>query len=151
MHFDPASHEKHVADVKTVHGKVIEFQHSPMKPEELKSREAFYADMVWVVDGTRGFDASYFNMGLGQRVDAEDSPTVFPFQWYGPSKLIKIWHTATCPVFLDFGYEKHVWRLLFYDSLKKRGVVGPIGRDELVSDLTDGTPLARIRSGTDPA
>ncbi|MGH9440295.1 MAG: competence protein CoiA family protein [Terriglobia bacterium] len=28
VHFDPASHEKHVADVKTVAGKVIEFQHS---------------------------------------------------------------------------------------------------------------------------
>ena len=36
---------------------MIEFQHSPMKSEELKSREAFYVDMVGVVDGNRGFDA----------------------------------------------------------------------------------------------
>ncbi|MGH9440294.1 MAG: hypothetical protein ACRD22_21100 [Terriglobia bacterium] len=122
-----------------------------MKPEELKSRESFYVDMVWIVDGTRGLDASYFNMGLGQRVDPEGSPTVFPFQWYGSSKLIQIWHKATCPVFFDFGYEKHVWRLVFYGPVKKRGVVGPIERADLISDLTKGRPLARIRRNAEPA
>lgn len=152
VHFAPASGEKHVADVKTAHGKVIEFQHSPMKPEELRSRESFYVDLVWIVDGNRGFDASYFNMGLGQQVDEEDSGTVFPFYWYGRSKLIQIWNAATCPVFFDFGHERIVWRLVFYDPQKKRGIVGPIYREKLISDLTDGTQLARIiRGDADPA
>ncbi len=84
VHFDPDSGEKHVADVKTAHGKVIEFQHSPMKPEELRSRESFYVDMVWIVDGTRGFDASYFNMGLGQQVrSGKGRGTVFLFSGMG--------------------------------------------------------------------
>ena len=30
---------------------VIEFQHSAMPPEELASREAFYGNMIWIVDG----------------------------------------------------------------------------------------------------
>ena len=45
--------EKHIADVCTNNGFVLEFQHSPIKPEERKSRENFYKNMNWVVDGTR--------------------------------------------------------------------------------------------------
>lgn len=47
------SGEKHIADVRTVHGLVIEFQHSHLDPEERKAREHFHKNMVWVVDGTR--------------------------------------------------------------------------------------------------
>jgi len=32
--------EKHIADVKTYHGRVIEFQHSYLKPVERRSRQA---------------------------------------------------------------------------------------------------------------
>ena len=46
--------ERHIADVKTAGGCVIEFQHSPIKPDERRSREAFYRPMHWVVDGMRG-------------------------------------------------------------------------------------------------
>jgi len=45
--------EKHVADVKTGQNYVIEFQHSHLNPQERVIREAFYQNMVWVVDGTR--------------------------------------------------------------------------------------------------
>ena len=37
----------------TVHNLVIEFQHSHMDAQERTSREKFYKNMVWVVDGTR--------------------------------------------------------------------------------------------------
>lgn len=50
---DEQTGEKHIADVKTEHGLVIEFQHSHIKPEERISREKFYRNMVWIVDGTR--------------------------------------------------------------------------------------------------
>jgi competence protein CoiA len=45
--------ERHIADVKTTSGRVIEFQHSFLKAEERVAREAFYGRMVWVVDGCR--------------------------------------------------------------------------------------------------
>lgn len=41
---------KHIADVYTINKKVVEFQHSPISSTEIKKREAFYQDMVWVVD-----------------------------------------------------------------------------------------------------
>ena len=53
VHFDPVTGQKHVADVKTDAGKVIELQNSPMAPAELEAREAFYGDMIWIVNGDK--------------------------------------------------------------------------------------------------
>jgi hypothetical protein len=50
---DQNTNEKHIADVHTSHNLVIEFQHSSISPNEQKSRESFYKNMIWVVDGTR--------------------------------------------------------------------------------------------------
>lgn len=52
VHIDEVTGEKHVADVKTTRGLIIELQHSAMSPEELRSRERFYAHMIWIVDGS---------------------------------------------------------------------------------------------------
>lgn len=42
--------EKHIADLKLRSGLVIELQHSQMPPDELRSREQFYGNMIWIVD-----------------------------------------------------------------------------------------------------
>ncbi|WP_213978895.1 CoiA-like domain protein [Sphingomonas sp. dw_22] len=46
--------EIHRADIKTPTGIVVEIQHSAMTDAERQSREAFYGNLVWVIDG-RGF------------------------------------------------------------------------------------------------
>ena len=46
--------EIHRADIITPTGIVIEVQHSAMTDAERQSREAFYQNLVWIVDG-RGF------------------------------------------------------------------------------------------------
>ncbi len=51
IHFDTNTGEKHIADVKTAKGVVIEFQNSPMSLMEMQAREDFYQNMVWVVNG----------------------------------------------------------------------------------------------------
>src|SRR5262245_49311923 len=38
--------EKHIADVKTASGRIVEFQHSHLEPVERRSREAFYEPML---------------------------------------------------------------------------------------------------------
>ena len=50
---DGQSGERHIADVRTNHGLVIEFQRSHLDPQERATRERFYGNMIWVVDGTR--------------------------------------------------------------------------------------------------
>lgn len=49
---DPETGEKHIADVRTANELVIELQHSAMPHDELRSREAFYKRMIWIVDAT---------------------------------------------------------------------------------------------------
>lgn len=46
--------EIHRADIKTPTGIIIEVQHSGMTDAERQSREAFYGNLVWIIDG-RGF------------------------------------------------------------------------------------------------
>lgn len=53
VHFDQKTGEKHIADVKTNNGVVIEFQNSPMSIEELESRESFYGNMIWIINGSK--------------------------------------------------------------------------------------------------
>ena len=50
-HRDPNG-EIHRADLKTSTGIVIELQHSAISDSERLSREEFYRNLVWVVDGT---------------------------------------------------------------------------------------------------
>jgi competence protein CoiA len=50
--------EIHRADIMTPTGIYIEVQHSSMTDAERKSREAFYQNLVWIVDG-RGFSGQF--------------------------------------------------------------------------------------------
>lgn len=41
---------KHIADIKTPYGLVIEFQNSPISKNVIETRERFYENMIWVVN-----------------------------------------------------------------------------------------------------
>lgn len=49
--FSQAQNCRHRADIHTPCGTTIEFQHSPITLAELQSREAFYPNLIWVVNG----------------------------------------------------------------------------------------------------
>ena len=67
--YDQETGEKHIADVCTENGFTLEFQHSPIKPEERLSREQFYRNMNWVVDGTRlKNDYKRFEKGIKENI-----------------------------------------------------------------------------------
>lgn len=75
-----ANGEKHIADVKTASGLVIEFQNSAMNDEELASREAFYGNMVWVING-----ASFLkNIEICTRLPSPDDPRSHDMRVYPP-------------------------------------------------------------------
>ncbi|MBI1223855.1 MAG: hypothetical protein GC192_01345 [Bacteroidetes bacterium] len=62
VHFDLKTGEKHIADIKTESGIVIEFQNSPMDIPEMESREKFYQKMVWVINAL-GFANRFHILG----------------------------------------------------------------------------------------
>ena len=100
-HVDSATGEKHIADIKTAAGLVIEFQHSAIQPEEVQSREAFYKNMVWVINGTRlkRDYPSFFKGFKGLK------PLNIPgfFLSLFPNKCFpESWLNSSVPVYFDF-------------------------------------------------
>ena len=101
--------EKHRADVKTNRGWVIEFQHSYIKPEERRLREAFYSKLIWVVHGWTTRDRDQFARAWqdGRPVGrSQNTRTIFSDK----CKLIREWAENSPPVFFDFGHEA-LWLL----------------------------------------
>ena len=136
VNFDPETGEKHIADVKTDQGLVIEFQHSVMNLEEMKSREQFYNNMVWIIDGCRlESDLASFRLSIEGQI--HDNPVAYSLLWCGLSKLLDNWIQATKPAFIDFG-QNILWRLVLYNRTSRKGVIGPIKRDCLVEKLQGG-------------
>jgi hypothetical protein len=102
------SGEKHIADVRTERGCVLEFQHSPLDPRERQAREDFYQRMVWVVDGTRRSRDRSQLLRLVQ-----EGTTISPEIWrlrgfLDDCALLRDWHGSCVQVVFDFG-ESDLW------------------------------------------
>ena len=112
--------EKHIADVKTPTGWILEFQHSYLKPEERRSRDAFYSKLIWVVYGARRKnDIPKFNEARKKGLVLVSHP---PFQtvmirFPEECRIIRDWRNSTAPVLFDFqqvnGVEHPMLWLLF--------------------------------------
>lgn len=129
--------ERHVADVKTSAGWVIEFQHSPLKPEERRSREGFYGQLIWVVDGRRRkSDRPQFMRALEDGVAVPGYPGVR--QAFTPeSRLLREWGTSTAHVLVDFGdAEPLSW--LYSRDPRFWTVVARLPRSVFVGSLVPG-------------
>ena len=91
--------ELHIADVYTPQGLALEFQHSPIKREEVEARNKFYGNICWVVDGLRlktGWKNFQKALEIGftrclesvvvHKIFAQDSPLLY--QWSGMNSLV---------------------------------------------------------------
>lgn len=122
--YDQVTGEKHIADVCTENGFVLEFQHSAIKLEEQQSREEFYKNMNWVVDGTRlkndfkKFSKIIDNTSIARVI----FPIIIPSQnnrqvgniievYYPEDIFPKNWLNSTVPVVFDFKGLSHLENL----------------------------------------
>lgn len=104
--------EKHIADVKTARDWVIEFQRSPIKPEERQSREAFYKNLIWVVDGTRRKkDRDQFAKALNSGGVVMRFPNMRRIS-ADACVLLREWSSSPSRVFFDFSEGGRIWWLL---------------------------------------
>jgi len=88
---------QHRADIVTASGGVVEIQHSPISPEVIEAREAFYGErMAWIFDGTGAFKAG--------RVTVEAGPDHVPdwdhLTWSHARRSIE---ACKRPVLVDLG------------------------------------------------
>lgn len=149
--------EKHIADVKTEGGWVLEFQHSYIRPEERRSRDDFYGRLVWIVDGLRRktdgpqFVAAYnrgrplFSGNPARMVSAEEGA------------LFRDWVESATHVFFDFGGDVIWWLMPRSDrrqafvipilrhqfiQLHRSGGQDGVGFDQLAREIDDKVKLA---------
>lgn len=103
---------KHIADVKTEYGWVIELQHSRISPEERRSRDAFYRQLVWVVDGTsRKRDVKQFANAWN---DGTQVGRAWPVRrlYVDDCAMLREWTDSQTPIFIDFGGGQWLWWVL---------------------------------------
>jgi hypothetical protein len=136
------SGEKHVADVKTQTGMVIEFQHSSLKAEERRAREAFHPRMVWIVDGRRRKrDAAQLLKCIGPCVFSRP-PFILHITNHEECALLRDWSSSSVPVYFDLGIREGdgklvIWRL---DPIRRTGRVylTPVSQDSFVKVHREG-------------
>lgn len=131
------SGERHIADVKTVEGWVIEFQHSFLKPEERRSRDCFYPQLVWVVDCTslkRGVRQLLRTLESGSYIST--SPIVKRVS--NDAKLLEVWGSCRAPVFFDFGEDLPLWCLLPMGAAEGVRRAVPFERPYFIELLREG-------------
>ena len=103
--------ERHIADVRTGRDWVIEFQHSYLKPEERRSREAFYQKLIWVVDGTRRKrDRVQLIRAWNESVPVGGNALVRK-AFSDDCGLLREWAGSNAPIFLDLGERERLWWL----------------------------------------
>ncbi|WP_316799561.1 competence protein [Pedobacter frigidisoli] len=73
---DAAKGDFHRADIFTPSGHTIEFQNSPITILELKSREAFYPNLVWVLNGKK-----FKGFRILKHLPAVDDPKLDAFEF----------------------------------------------------------------------
>lgn len=144
---------RHRADVVTVDGRIYEFQHSSLDPDELTEREDFYrGDLVWLWDAREAYDEDRLHLerDLGDRREVK-------FHWPKSRRSIGLCARA---VFLDLGpyvlgTQRHndtmswgLGRLWEPDVVKARlATEGPAARR--FSTCADGSARARLTPPAD--
>ena len=143
---DELNGEKHIADIRTIHGLVIEFQHSYIDPVERTKREKFYKHMVWVVDATRlKRDYPRLLKGKGDLLRTNKQgifSTSFPDECF-PSA----WVDNFVPVIFDFkgieiisdpkDFRNHLY-YLFPKSNTRERYIAILSRQAIINDIISG-------------
>jgi len=145
--------EKHIADVKTDCGLVIELQHSYIRPEERRSRDAFYRQLVWVVDGARRKrDATQFANAWNDGTPVGKESLVRRL-YADDCALLREWSGSNTPIFFDFGGPVLGWLIpgrlngAMYIAQFPRDVFIHIVRTGVVQEGLDFDGLVKEFSG----
>lgn len=135
--------ELHIADLKTNYGIVVEFQHSAIKPEEVKKRTDFYGQVIWIVDGTRRpTDLLQYERLLsenrGKRFDGVDIYTVDRYE----TRLLKDWGSLGRFIGFDFGGDN---LFLLTQAQGHLRYLFDLPKTEFVECIRKGAPLPQVQ------
>lgn len=127
------SGELHRADVKTDKNWVLEFQYSAINPEERTSRNDFYGNLVWIVNGLRRKrDPIQFFHSLKLIKTIEDKVFKKSYEVISDKNaLLRDWSNDKSPVFFDFNVPEIIWCLL-PRSAEGKVIIAEISRQAFI-------------------
>jgi len=136
-----SSGEKHIADIKTKEGWVIEFQHSRIEPEERRSRDSFYSKLIWVIDGTRlKTDIKQFKKIIDEGHLDVPSLLLLLVSFPNWSRLLMDWKDSNSLIFIDFGMEyvnnQDLW-LIYPKKIDGNILLSKFSRSAFIQYLND--------------
>lgn len=124
----------HRADIRTPGGLVVEVQHSHLSPTEIRIRERYYGQMVWVFDTVESYAEGRFDL---RRHPKPDDVNYVTFRWKQRRKSVI---ACRAPYFLDLGAEVVATSRLYPDPpTGGYGHVYPIA--DFVKAVTNWTGL----------
>jgi hypothetical protein len=152
--------ERHLADVKTAHGQVLEFQHSAISEAERTSREAIYGLMCWVVNGLRlKNDRAKFFQAVRSGLVVQANPLTIVVAT-ASSTLLRKWENSQKLVVYDFGeLEESTDPVPFgapvlWTSRPGRQigetVLMPIYRERFIDAMLKNGPLIGVKGAVTP-
>ncbi|TNE79749.1 MAG: competence protein [Bacteroidetes bacterium] len=149
---DDKTGEMHIADIRTDKGLVIEFQHSHINLLERSSRESFYRDLSWVVDGTR-LKRDYprflkgkesfrtIKKGIYSVIDPEEC---FPSSWLESSVPVLFDFNDTYSQLINHS-KQHLLYCLFPVRVDRNAIVAEITVNAFVNKVISGEWTTRTR------
>lgn len=130
----------HIADIKLPNGTVIEMQHSPISPQDVRARNSFYGDVIWILDGRKRWNDVYYTLGHDTR---RSYPEYFSLFFHYPNRNISQFLSSGHCVFIDTGdminfQSKYTQKIFVLDSFledEKKAEGYFIEKDVLVASL----------------
>lgn len=149
---DDKTGEKHIADIRTDKGLVIEFQHSHINPQERLSREAFYKNLAWVVDGSRlkrdyprFLNGKEFFQVIRNGLFRVDFPEgCFPSAWL-ESFVPVLFDFQNIDPMSDSENKRHVLCCLFPGKIGRSAIVAEMTQNAFVNDVISGEWAVKAR------
>lgn len=147
---DEATGEKHIADIRTNYGLVIEFQHSHIDANERSSRENFYKTMIWVIDGTR-LKRDYprflrakerFRLTDKSGIYVVDFPKeCFPLAWIGSAVPVVFDFKGVEPMNDSDSWRNHLYYL--FPQSSEKAMIAILSREVFINGLITGKLFAK--------
>lgn len=142
---DGGTGEKHIADVFTLAGLTVEVQHSHLEPQERRAREAFYQNMLWIVDGSRlegnRKRVQGWREAMAQIIHGDSRTTLFITD-KAEELFPRDWLESPAPVCFDYSGPKAdaacaelPMFLLYPGTVHGKRLVEPLSRDGLLRSI----------------
>jgi len=84
----------HRADIKGTRGIIVELQNSPISTKDIRNRETFYKNMVWIIN------AQNFDIELDTNIYEEKWKKNKEIRFYW-KRMRKTWNVSNLPNFFD--------------------------------------------------